>query len=53
MAKTSNSYGHPHQVTIDALNQVGAVIYGTDMLGTIVITTNGQSVSPVTWFRLE
>lgn len=45
MAKTGNSYGHPHQVTIDALNQVGAAIYGTDMLGTIVVTTNGQSRS--------
>ena len=43
MAKTGNSYGHPHQVTIDALNQVGAIIYGTDTLGTIVLTTDGQT----------
>jgi competence protein ComEC len=42
MAKTGNSYGHPHRETIDALLDIGAEIYGTDTCGTIVITTNGE-----------
>jgi len=43
MAKTGNSYGHPHQEALDALLNVGAQIYGTDTCGTIVITTNGET----------
>lgn len=43
MAKTGNSYGHPHEETILALKQIGAQIYGTDIDGTIVVTTDGIS----------
>ena len=42
MAGGGNSYGHPHQETINALGQAGAVIYGTDVYGTIIITTDGD-----------
>ena len=42
MAKTGNSYGHPHQEAIDNLNSVGATIYGTDVCGNIVVSTNGS-----------
>jgi len=45
MAGAGNMYGHPHQETIDALNNMGAVIYGTAVNGTIVITTDGQTCS--------
>ncbi len=45
MAGAGNMYGHPHQETIDALNNIGAVIYGTDVNGTIVITTDGETYS--------
>jgi hypothetical protein len=43
MAGTGNSYGHPHQETIDNLTQIGAEIYGTDTCGTIVVTSDGES----------
>jgi competence protein ComEC len=35
-------YGHPDQSTIDNLLDIGAKIYGTDVCGTVVITTDGQ-----------
>jgi beta-lactamase superfamily II metal-dependent hydrolase len=41
MAGQGNSYGHPHQETINNLCEIGAQIYGTDIHGTIVITTDG------------
>ncbi len=37
-----NTYGHPHQETLVALDSVGARIYGTDVHGTVVITTDGK-----------
>ena len=45
MAGTGNSYGHPHAETISALQAVGATIYGTDVLGTITVTTDGTTYS--------
>ena len=41
MAGQGNSYGHPHQETIANLCEIGAEIYGTDVHGTIIITTDG------------
>jgi competence protein ComEC len=43
MAKTGNSYGHPHQEILDALLDVEAQIYGTDTCGTIIVTTDGTT----------
>ncbi len=40
-----NSYWHPHQETITALAEVGAKIYGTNIHGTIIITTEGEQYS--------
>jgi len=37
-----NKYGHPHQETLDTLVQVGAKIFRTDQLGTIVLKSNGK-----------
>ena len=45
MAGEGNSYGHPHEETLQALNAIGAEIYGTDIHGTIVVTTDGESYS--------
>jgi len=45
MAGKDNRYGHPHQETIDALTPIGAKIYGTDVNGTIMITTDGEAYS--------
>ena len=41
MAGEGNTYGHPHEETITALESIGATIYGTDVNGTIVIHTDG------------
>jgi len=41
MAGEDNTYGHPHPETITALEDIGAEIYGTDVCGTIIVTTNG------------
>jgi len=43
MAGQGNSYGHPHEETIISLCEVGAEIYGTDIHGTIIITTDGET----------
>jgi competence protein ComEC len=45
MAGIGNSYGHPHQETLDALAQIGAKVYGTDVNGSIVVTTDGNTLS--------
>ena len=42
MAGEDNTYGHPHPETITALEDIGAEIYGTDVCGTIIVTTNGS-----------
>ncbi len=42
MASEDNRYGHPHEETITALTEAEAVIYGTDIHGTIAITTGGK-----------
>lgn len=43
MAGEGNRYGHPHEETIAALTLIGVEIYGTDISGTIIITTDGQA----------
>lgn len=43
MAGVDNSYGHPHAETITALNAIGAQIYGTDVNGTIIVITDGET----------
>lgn len=47
-AGRGNSYGHPHQETIRALEETGALIYGTDRDGTVVIRTNGTTYQVAT-----
>lgn len=42
-AATGNSYGHPHKETLINLDNIGAKIYGTDVHGTVVITTDGKT----------
>jgi beta-lactamase superfamily II metal-dependent hydrolase len=43
MAGAGNSYGHPHAETISTLQAIGASIYGTDVYGTILVSTTGQT----------
>ncbi len=48
MAGKGNTYGHPHQETLDALAQIGAKVYGTDVNGTILISTDGITYTVAT-----
>jgi beta-lactamase superfamily II metal-dependent hydrolase len=43
MAGSGNNYGHPHAETIAALTDAGVIIFGTDVNGTIAITTDGTN----------
>lgn len=40
-AGAGNSYGHPHTETVDRIAGAGIDLYGTDVHGTIVVTTDG------------
>ncbi len=42
-AGKDNTYGHPHQITLDTLRSVGAQILSTIDLGTITFETDGQT----------
>ena len=42
-AGLGNQYGHPHEEALVALTQIGAEIYGTDIHGSVVITSDGKS----------
>ena len=45
MAGNGNPYGHPHKEVLDRLGKMGVKVYGTDVNGSIVITTDGKSYS--------
>ncbi|MGZ8880393.1 MAG: hypothetical protein ACXW1N_08780, partial [Halobacteriota archaeon] len=40
----NNSYGHPAPQVLARLAAVNATVYRTDTEGTIIVTTNGQTV---------
>lgn len=42
-AGAGNSYGHPHQETVVALDSASARICGTDVHGTVVVSTDGTT----------
>lgn len=46
-----NQYGHPHQVVLDRLGAASIAVYRTDQLGTIMVTTDGQSYA--VWPAIE
>ena len=41
----NNDYGHPHKETLSRLNDVGSTIFRTDLLGTIVATSEGDQLT--------
>jgi competence protein ComEC len=38
-----NKYGHPHKDTLDTLNKFGVKIFRTDLLGTIIMNSDGKN----------
>jgi competence protein ComEC len=38
-----NNYGHPHQETLKTLAQIGAKVFRTDLLGTIIMSSDGKN----------
>jgi competence protein ComEC len=38
----ANKYGHPHQETLDTLNSSGVTVFRTDLLGSIIMKSDGQ-----------
>ncbi|MBO0589300.1 MBL fold metallo-hydrolase [Sporosarcina sp. E16_8] len=42
-ASDDNQYGHPHIETINRLEKSGALVYGTDVHGTVIVETNGKT----------
>jgi beta-lactamase superfamily II metal-dependent hydrolase len=38
-----NRYEHPHSVTIERMNNFDILIYGTDISGTLILTTDGNT----------
>ncbi len=43
MVGAENKYGHPHAETLQRLTAAGVNIYRTDLQGTIIVTTDGQT----------
>ena len=48
MCGTGNKYGHPHQETLDAIEERGIRAFRTDLDGTIVMTSDGETISVTT-----
>ena len=42
-AGVGNTFGHPKAITLTDLAAVGAQIYGTDLNGTVLVSTDGQT----------
>lgn len=42
-AGTGNTYGHPHIEAIDTIRDADVDLYGTDVHGTIIVTTDGTT----------
>lgn len=43
-----NSYGHPGESTISRLEDAESIVYRTDLLGTVIATSNGKEIT-MTW----
>jgi competence protein ComEC len=43
--ETGNDYGHPHQETLDALEQRGITLYRTDTMGTVIAQSDGNEIT--------
>jgi len=45
MVGANNQYDHPYQITLDRWSNTGAKIYRTDLNGTIIVSTDGNSLN--------
>lgn len=45
MVGANNTYGHPHQETMEKLKTKGIIVYRTDENGTIVATSDGSKIT--------
>jgi competence protein ComEC len=43
-----NSYGHPHSDLLERLAAIGATVYRTDINGTVIFTTDGETITVTT-----
>lgn len=43
--KKGNSYGHPHEETMELLQSRGTAVYRTDLQGDIVCTSDGKTIT--------
>ncbi len=50
---TDNSYGHPHKEVMELLESYDLEIYRTDLLGTIVVTSNGSECTVETFESID
>ncbi|MFA9479366.1 MBL fold metallo-hydrolase [Phycisphaerales bacterium AB-hyl4] len=41
-AGTGNTYGHPHREVVNRVTGLGITLYGTDIHGTILVTSDGE-----------
>lgn len=39
----NNKYGHPHEETLSILRDAGVDLYRTDLMGTIIVSSDGQN----------
>jgi competence protein ComEC len=44
MCGAGNDYGHPHQETLESLNNAGVQVYRTDLNGTVIMSSDGHSI---------
>src|SRR5690625_1480393 len=42
-AASNNSYGHPHVETVELFDELNIPLFGTDVHGTIIVTTDGTT----------
>lgn len=40
----NNSYGHPHDETLSRLKNLDAKVYRTDLLGTVIVKSDGKNI---------
>src|SRR5699024_8990019 len=47
-ASSNNSYGHPSPEVVSFIQEAGITLYGTDVHGTILVTTDGKDFTIAT-----